>query len=56
MSQVKEFKISLITLQYEAFEIEDGESINVMHNQFNNIVVVLQNHGKELAQNEINTY
>lgn len=40
-SQVKDFKISVLTSQFEAFKMEDCESINVTYNRFNNIVVAL---------------
>lgn len=34
--------------------MEVGESINIMYNWFNDIMVTLQNLGKKLALNEIN--
>lgn len=53
-SQVKNSKISFFTSQYEAFKIEDGESINVMCNRFIDIVVALQIFVKDLDLDEIN--
>lgn len=53
-SQVKNSKISVLTSQYEAFKMEDGESINAMYNQFNDILVEMQNLGQDLRSDEIN--
>lgn len=36
----KEFKISLLTHKYEAFDMEEGETINMMYNRFNDIIMV----------------
>lgn len=53
-SQVKDSKISLLTLQFEVFKLENGESINVTYNRFNDIVAAVQNLSKNLASDEIN--
>lgn len=53
-SQVKDSKISLLTLQFEVFKLANGESINVTYNRFNDIVVAVQNLSKNLALDEIN--
>lgn len=54
-SHVKDYNISLLTSQYDVFS--NGwwrESINVMYNWFNDILLILKNLGKGLSSNEIN--
>lgn len=53
-SQVKESKISVLAFQYEAFKMEEGETINTMYNRFNNIIVGLQNLCKKLKVDVFN--
>lgn len=50
---MKEYKINLLTSQYEAFKME-GETINAVYNRFNDIIVGLQNPNKKLDLDELN--
>lgn len=52
-TQVKEFKISILTHKYELFKIEENETINDMYDRFNDIVEDLKGLGT-IFKSELN--
>ncbi|WRX18658.1 hypothetical protein QQP08_011145 [Theobroma cacao] len=52
-SQVKEFKIVLLTHNYEMFKMESGEDITNMLDRFTNITNKLSQLGKPIPKHEI---
>lgn len=52
-SQVKETMISLLTHKYEVFKMEKGETINIIYNHFNDIMVGLNGLGKVIGKVEL---
>ena len=53
-AQVKNTKISLFISQYEMFKMEEGESLNHMHQTFSTIVNTLSSLGKTYPNDELN--
>ena len=53
-AQVKNTKISLFISQYEMFKMEEGESLNHMHQRFSTIVNTLSSLGKTYPNDELN--
>lgn len=57
-NQVKQSKITNLTYKYESFqnkvEIKSVESISIMYNLFNEIIVGLEGLGKKMSKVELN--
>ena len=51
-NQVKEFKISTYTLQYELFQIEQNKSVYSMYTRFTDIVNTLRSLGKNFSNSK----
>ncbi|XP_070010778.1 uncharacterized protein [Nicotiana sylvestris] len=52
-TQVKQYKIVMLTIEYELFKMSDDESIQYMHTRFASIINKLHSLGETIPRNKL---